>query len=128
MYRLREARTNAKMKQKEVAALLNITPATYSRYESGQIDPDPKTLIKLSEIFGTTVDDLLIKDSSETKIDMQVFLKKNASDVNVAMAFGKILTLKDEEAKKLTLQIMDEVLHLSIPKLEALHSLIKTMK
>ena len=128
MYRLREARTNAKMKQKEVAALLNITPATYSRYESGQIDPDPKTLIKLSEIFGTTVDDLLIKDNSETKIDMQVFLKKNASDVNVAMAFGKILTLKDEEAKKLTLQIMDEVLHLSIPKLEALYSLIKTMK
>jgi transcriptional regulator with XRE-family HTH domain len=128
MYRLREARTNAKMKQKEVATLLNITPATYSRYESGQIDPDPKTLIKLSELFGTTVDDLLIKDNDENKFNLQMFGKKNASDANVAMAFGKILTLKDEEAKKLTLQIMDEVLHLSIPKLEALHSLIKTMK
>lgn len=122
MYKLREARIKAKMKQKEVAALLNITPATYCRYESGQIAPDPKALLLLSQVFGTTVDELLRKDDA---FDLQMFGNKEA---NVANAFGKLLTLKNEQSKKLTLQIMEDVIQLSIPQLEAVSNLIKTMK
>ena len=127
MYKLREARIQAKLKQKEVATLLNITPATYSRYESGTINPDPATLLDLAKIFGTTVDSLLGQDNNNSW-DLQMFGKKNVPEANFALAFGKILTLKDEKAKDLTLQIMEDVLHLDIPKLEALNALIKTMK
>lgn len=62
MYKIKEARRAAGLKQKDVAQILNVTPATYSRYESGIIRPDPAMLIKISEILNTTVDYLLGRD------------------------------------------------------------------
>lgn len=62
MYKIKEARHAAGLKQKDVAQILNVTPATYSRYESGIIRPDPAMLIKISEILNTTVDYLLGRD------------------------------------------------------------------
>lgn len=62
MYKIKEARHAAGLKQKDVAQILNVTPATYSRYESGIIRPDPVMLIKISEILNTTVDYLLGRD------------------------------------------------------------------
>lgn len=48
--------------QKQVAGELKITPATYSRYESGILQPDPSTLLKLSHIYHVTIDELLGND------------------------------------------------------------------
>lgn len=59
MYRIKEARKAVGMKQKDVAAALNVTAATYSRYENNLIQPDPQTLLKLAAILNTTVDYLL---------------------------------------------------------------------
>lgn len=59
MYKIREARKAARMTQRQVADCLCITPATYSRYESGIIKPDPRSLLKLSKLFGVSVDALL---------------------------------------------------------------------
>lgn len=64
MYRIREAREKIGLKQKEVAEILNVTPATYSRYESGIIRPDPTMLLKISEILNMSVDYLLGRDVS----------------------------------------------------------------
>ena len=57
--RLREARENAGLLQKEVAERLEISPVTYNRYEQGKREPDVDTLIKLANIFGVTVDYLV---------------------------------------------------------------------
>ena len=59
MYKIKDARISVGLTQKAVAQLLNVTPATYSRYENGLIQPDPETLIKIAKILNTSVDYIL---------------------------------------------------------------------
>ena len=47
------------MTQKELAEKLNVSDKAVSRWETGKNYPDIETLKKLSEIFDTTIDDLL---------------------------------------------------------------------
>lgn len=58
-YKFKEARKACGLTQKEVAKALDITAATYSRYENGLIQPDPSTLKHIAELLKTTVDYLL---------------------------------------------------------------------
>lgn len=59
MNRLKEIRIQRGLQQKNVAALLNCSPVTVSRYETGERDPDIETILRLCEIFGCTADYLL---------------------------------------------------------------------
>lgn len=54
--KLKECRKNKKMTQQEVAELLNIKQATYNGYENDKHLPDIKTLIKLADIYKTSLD------------------------------------------------------------------------
>lgn len=59
MLRLKEARKAKNLTQRRVADALNVTAATYNRYEKGVLSPDPIALSKLAEIFDVSVDYLL---------------------------------------------------------------------
>ena len=59
MNRLKQSRKAKGYTQKNIAEVLSVTPATYSRYESGDIKPDPDTLKKLSSVLGVSVDYLI---------------------------------------------------------------------
>jgi|GEM_PF-6372177 len=52
-------REKNKLKQREVAELINSTQRTYSGYETGTNEPDIKTLIKLAELFKVPLDILV---------------------------------------------------------------------
>lgn len=56
------ARQSKKLKQSAVAAELDVTAATVSRYESGDMQPDNNTLIKLADLFDCSIDYLLGRD------------------------------------------------------------------
>ena len=58
-YKFKEARKACGLTQKEVAQALNVTAATYSRYENGLIQPDPETLKRMAVLMKTSVDFLL---------------------------------------------------------------------
>ena len=45
--------------QEVIAKFLNVSIATYSRYESGEIEMTSSTLDKLAEFFETSIDYLL---------------------------------------------------------------------
>lgn len=47
------------MSQTEIAKLLNVSQATYSRYESGTLDIPSQILIKLAIFHNTSIDYLL---------------------------------------------------------------------
>lgn len=47
-WKFKEARKSAGLTQKEVAQAMNVTAATYSRYENGLIQPDPETLKRIA--------------------------------------------------------------------------------
>ena len=60
MYRrIRDLREDRDLSQGQVAKLLNVSQATYSRYESGVLDIPTETLLKLADYYGVTVDYIL---------------------------------------------------------------------
>lgn len=60
MYRkVRDLREDKDITQQQMAEHLNITQATYSRYESGDLDIPTSVLIKLSKFHKLSVDYLL---------------------------------------------------------------------
>lgn len=60
--RLRQLRKENKMTQSELASLLGITQQAVGRWEGGLSSPDPDTLLRLAEVFGVSVDNLLGRD------------------------------------------------------------------
>ena len=57
--KLKDLREDNDKSQKELAAFLNVTQATYSRYENGQIEIPIQTLVALAKYYHTSVDYLL---------------------------------------------------------------------
>ena len=57
--RIRDLREDHDLTQTEMAAYLSISQATYSRYESGTLDIPTDVLLRLVELYHTSVDYLL---------------------------------------------------------------------
>lgn len=61
MNNIKTLRLDKGIKQAELAAFLNIAQGTLSYWENGTYDIDNKSLIKLSDYFGTSTDYVLGK-------------------------------------------------------------------
>ena len=59
LLKLKEYRKYLNFKQKDVAEKMNVTVATYSRWESGKINPRTEKLKSLAKILNCSVVDLL---------------------------------------------------------------------
>ena len=57
--RIRDLREDHDLNQWELADRLNVSQATYSRYENGRLDIPSGILIALSKMYGVSVDYLL---------------------------------------------------------------------
>ena len=57
-------RNQKKISQGEVAKLLNITQASYNRYEAGINEPNIEKLIKLADYYNVSIDYLVGRDTS----------------------------------------------------------------
>lgn len=68
-HKLRRFRTNDHLTQQQVANALNIDRSTYSYYESGKTEPGFDILVKLSKIFGITLNDLAPQDDSGSEVN-----------------------------------------------------------
>lgn len=56
---LRSIREDKDIKQKEIAAYLNVSQNTYSQYETGVISITAEVLIKLADYYKVSIDYLL---------------------------------------------------------------------
>lgn len=56
---LREIREDRDIKQKSIAAYLNVSQNTYSQYETGVISLTAEILIKIADYYGVSIDYLL---------------------------------------------------------------------
>lgn len=65
--KLKEAREKAGYSQKEVAEKLNISRQSISRWENGWSCPDIENLVILSELYNSSIDELLNKVHIEEK-------------------------------------------------------------
>lgn len=57
--RLRDLREDTDLKQRQLAELLSVSQATYSRYESGELDVPSSVLIRLADFYSVSVDYIL---------------------------------------------------------------------
>jgi len=54
--RIRDLREDSDKKQKELAEYLHIDQSTYSDYETGRINVPIEALIKLADLYQTSID------------------------------------------------------------------------
>lgn len=62
MTKIEKFRKEAKITQAELAVQLGVTQSAISQWESGTTLPEVGKLVKMSKLFGCTVDDLLVKE------------------------------------------------------------------
>lgn len=62
---IRNLREDRDLKQKDLAAMLNVSQNTYSQYETGTIELTASTLIKLADFYDVSVDYLLGRRQAE---------------------------------------------------------------
>ena len=58
-YRLKELREDKDLSQYDIADYLEMSQTGYSKYETGEVDPPVKVLVKLAKLYNTSTDYLL---------------------------------------------------------------------
>lgn len=67
MLRIKELRESRKIKQKEMAEILQVPNNTYNQWENEKRQPDHDMLVRIAEYFGVTVDYLLGREEEPQK-------------------------------------------------------------
>jgi Predicted transcriptional regulators len=67
--KLQELRKNSKISQEELAEQIGISRQAVTKWENGQAYPDIDNLIRLSEIFGVTID-RMVKDEGNCVLEL----------------------------------------------------------
>jgi transcriptional regulator with XRE-family HTH domain len=83
MKRLAELRNLAGVAQQDIAEYLGVARGTYSRYETGEREPDVDTIIRLADYFNVSIDYLLERRVASVEISNVLFnkpvLKENSA-------------------------------------------------
>lgn len=64
--RIKDLREDHDLNQQDVAEMLHVSQATYSRYESGVLDIPSSSLIKLADYYKVSVDYILGRTEKKT--------------------------------------------------------------
>lgn len=78
---LKEMRVSRKLKVQEVSDYLCCLPSVYSRYENGKREPSIDILLKLSKLYGVSVDCLIGNDEV---VDTSITEKRSCNDKRYA--------------------------------------------
>lgn len=83
---IKKYRENCKMTQKELSDILNVEPATISKYESGLLEPNITSLKKLASTFEISIDELLSEENNTFNIsDINIYdILKEQKDMHLS--------------------------------------------
>lgn len=76
--RIRDLREDSDLYQRQIAQHLGCTQQTYSRYETGELEPSLPVMEKLAGFYGTSVDYLM----GLTDVREPYASSRNSSDSN----------------------------------------------
>ena len=80
-YRLKELRLEYSLTQSQLAMYLNISQQTYSRYETGELEPPIDYLVKLARFYDVNIDYLLgLSDYHKNFWNDKTLYSKNADE------------------------------------------------
>lgn len=101
MNRIKELREQKGMKQAELGQLLNVNNSAISKYESGKLQLTDDTLVKLSDIFGVSIDYILSRnDNDEISPHFSVIEK-----IDIGRRLSQLRTKKGINQRELAQQI-----------------------
>lgn len=101
MNRIKELREQKGMKQAELGQLLNVNNSAISKYESGKLQLTDDTLVKLSDIFGVSIDYILSRnDNDEISPHFSVIEK-----IDIGCRLSQLRTKKGINQRELAQQI-----------------------
>ena len=105
---LKALRKGKNLNQTEVAKYLNLSQQAYANYENGTTEPNLKSLIKLSKLYGVTTDYLLGLTSKPTTNDI-LTMPSNEEDLIFSM-FEMYQNLTPDKRMRLN-EIVEEILN-----------------
>lgn len=88
---LTKYRTLMGLKQSELAKMINYSDKSISKWERGEGLPDLKATIKLCEIFGITVDDMLKENDDYDKKITKTIVVKNKKHTLVSILSASVV-------------------------------------
>lgn len=107
--KLRRLRKKFKMTQAQLAKKLGISPSTIGMYEQGRREPDSEMLLKISNLFGVSVDFFL---------ESKALKRRNKNAQEIASKVKSILKgqggLKKENLSKETIDAIVEAVEQGI--------------
>ena len=86
---IKSLRKSKRFSQEELAIKLNVVRQTISKWEQGLSVPDAEMLIKLAEVFDTTVSTLLGKNISDSKVDDLKAISEKLETINLQLSQRK---------------------------------------
>ena len=112
---LKELRKKHNLTQVEVAKYLNTTHQTYNYYENGKYEPSINVLIKLSELFHTSVDSLIKDNPDQIILDQHPIYQreliekiKELNQIQCAKVEAYIAGLKEGQKEYETIKLLNK--------------------
>lgn len=96
--RLRKLRNEAHITQARVSEILGIEPDAYGKYERGETSPSLDTIVKLAEVYHTTLDYLVCGIEPDPSAQFSEYMEKCPQDMQDALL--KIVSIFIETATK----------------------------
>lgn len=96
--RIKRLREKKGMTQKELAAAVNITEASLSRYENNLRDPRPEILARLARALDTTTDYLISAYIPDTYSDGKPISRRDISQYDAFIQNASAFFMNDEVA------------------------------
>lgn len=104
---LKKYRNELNATQEEIAKKLNIQKQTYQNYELGKREPSIDMLIKIADLFHTSVDNLIRDNANEIKINEHPKLNnelinklQQLNEYNLMKVEGYIESMIEEQNKR----------------------------
>lgn len=88
--RLMMLRESKELKQKDLAAILNVSIACISQYENGVTMPGYDILSRISQYFGVSIDFLIEDDRAPLKFQLSDLFHENVTYWDVLNACRKV--------------------------------------
>lgn len=107
MENLKKLRENNNLTQQQMADILNIQRPTYTRYETGERQPDFELLIRIAQHFNVSIDYLLGNEAKLPEKDtsslsdkiIEVFNRLDEEKQNTVLAYAEFLASQNNQEK-----------------------------
>ncbi|MBQ8577348.1 MAG: helix-turn-helix transcriptional regulator [Clostridia bacterium] len=97
--KIRDLRKKNNITQETLAAYLNISYQSVSKWENGTASPDISHLVPLANIFNITLDELFDRGAETQAADMEVYLAKNMEFAHAGQIENRLSLWREALAK-----------------------------